>query len=81
MEYYGRGLIAMDSDLQRWIEIDSDGYILSHTMDEEKKAIGYYGQILMAIDRNRQRWIAMDMLLHSMDKRRQQCNTMDRDGQ
>ena len=23
----------------------------------------------------------MDMLSHTMDKRRQQCNTMDRDGQ
>ena len=70
----------MDNDGQRWMEMDSDGYIITHK-GFEKGATKYFGQRTIAIDSDDgQRWIEMDnngyILSHTMDKRRQQWNTM-----
>ena len=67
----------MDRDGHQWIEMDCDGYIITHT-GKLKMAMYYYG-------RDGQQWIEKDsseyQLSHPMDKRREQWNTMNKDGQ
>ena len=42
MAYCGRGWTVLGSDGERWIEMDSDGYIITHNVLETTQE--YYGQ-------------------------------------